>query len=422
MPNEIAKRGDSPATALQNFLTMNQKQLVMALPDQLRARPERFIRLATTALVTTPQLQNCNMLSICNSVMLAAQLGLEPNNGLGHGWLIPYAKVCTFQPGYRGLLDLGYRAQAFKAAQPQVVYVGDDFEYEEGATPKLFHRPAPPSRRTRLSDNDEDYSWIGAYCRVVVPDGSIDVMWMWKEEIEAVRAKASRAGDNSPWVKWFWEMVRKTPVKRHMKFLRLSPQAALGVGVDDQAEAFHAKDYEASRAPLLAQDNVIDAVMEEQALAAEDVLRGSREQQQQVAAQKIEQGQQEAARRKREPRQPKEQPIPTDNGSAKKATGTAQNVAGGQTATPIGHRNAREIPHTPTLGQEVVEDEPPLFAEPQTPTIPDYLPIIGEQAYWRILGSNGYDEGTIGYVKDSHRAAILRDLADEVATQAEERK
>lgn len=302
MPNEIAKRGDSPATALQNFLTVNQKQLVMALPDQLRTRPERFIRLATTALVTTPQLQNCGMLSICNSVMLAAQLGLEPNNGLGHGWLIPYAKVCTFQPGYRGLLDLGYRADSFKAAQPQVVYVGDDFEYEEGATPKLFHKPAPPSRRRKSGDGDEDWEWIGAYCRVKLADGGIDALWMWREEIELVRAKASRAGDNSPWNKWFWEMVRKTPVKRHMKFLRLSPQAALGVGIDDQAEAFHARDYSASRAPLLAQDNVIDATMEEQALAAEDVLRGSREQQQEVAAQRIEQ---EQSKRTRQPRTPK---------------------------------------------------------------------------------------------------------------------
>lgn len=389
MPNEIAKRGDSPATALQNFLTMNQKQLVMALPDQLRARPERFIRLATTALVTTPQLQNCNMLSICNSVMLAAQLGLEPNNGLGHGWLIPYAKVCTFQPGYRGLLDLGYRAQAFKAAQPQVVYVGDDFEYEEGATPKLFHRPAPPSRRKKLSDEDEDYDWTGAYCRVVVPDGSIDVMWMWREEIEAVRAKASRAGDNSPWVKWFWEMVRKTPVKRHMKFLRLSPQAALGVGVDDQAEAFHAKNYEASRAPLLAQDNVIDAVMEEQALAAEDALRGSREQQQQVAATKIEQGQQEAARRKREPRR------------------TAQT------------RNSERDSMPPLMANGGEQRPSSLFAS--------YREKLTPEAFTRILGKSrevitdeGTDERPNGFatpeeITPDFMDLIIFDLEDEIA-------
>lgn len=395
MSQEIAKRGDSPATALQNFLTINQKQLVMALPDQLRARPERFIRLATTALVTTPQLQNCNMLSICNSVMLAAQLGLEPNNGLGHGWLIPYAKVCTFQPGYRGLLDLGYRAQAFKAAQPQVVYVGDDFEYEEGATPKLFHRPAPPSRRKLMGDGEEDWEWLGAYSRVIVPDGTVDILWMWREEIEAVRAKASRAGDNSPWVKWFWEMVRKTPVKRHMKFLRLSPQAALGVGVDDQAEAFHAKDYSASRAPLLAQDNVIDAVMEEQALAAEDVLRGSREQQNEVAAQKIEQVQQEAARRKREPRAPKRTIY--------------------HPADPLGRVSIGDVDATQT---SIIGAEPLLFVKPQTLTIPDYLPIIGEQAYWRILGSNGYESPND--VPPAKRSAILSEMAGEAEFQQSE--
>lgn len=386
MPNEIAKRGASPATALQNFLTLNQKQLVMALPDQLQARPDRFIRLATSALVTTPTLQNCNMLSICNSVMLAAQLGLEPNNGLGHGWLIPYAKVCTFQPGYRGLLDLGYRAGSFKAAQPQVVYVSDDFEYEEGATPKLYHKPAPPSRRKMVADpeGNDDWDWIGAYSRVIVPDGTVDMFWMWREEIEAVRAKASRAGDNSPWVKWFWEMVRKTPIKRHMKFLRLSPQAALGVGVDDQAESFHAKDYSASKAPLLAQDNVIDAVMEEQALAAEDVLRGTREQQQQVVAAKIEQGQQEAARRTRQPRKTQ-------------TTSTAS----------IPQEQRHQIPN---------DEPPPIVA----PTVADYLELIGDQAFWRILGSNGFESPND--IPENRRPAILRELANEAEIQRDEQR
>lgn len=291
MSQQLVERGkDTPVSALQKLLTANQKQLAMALPNSLRERPDRFIRLATTALITTPSLQNCNMLSIANSVMLAAQLGLEPNNGLGHGWLIPYKGVCTFQPGYRGLLELAYRSESIVTAQPIVVYVGDDFDYAEGAEPRLIHRPAPIAQRRSAKDEVEEWEWVGAYSRVKLPSGHTDVLWMWRDEILAVRDKSGNISqknpDASPWRRWFWEMAKKTPVKRHCKFLRLSGAAQLAVGVDDQAEAFAGRPS-TDKLPDIAQDLVIDEYMKEQALSADDALEGSREAAQEVAERKL---------------------------------------------------------------------------------------------------------------------------------------
>jgi len=282
MSNEIARL--DPVSALQKFFNARTKQLQAALPAYLRDRPDRYIRLATTALIQNPKIQDCNMVSIINSLWISAQLGLEPNTPLGHGWLIPYGKVCTFQPGYRGLLDLGFRAGTFKAASPVVVYAGDVFEYEEGLDVKLIHRPVPPSQRKKRAGGEgpEDWDWIGAYCRVKLPDGTPDVHWMWREEIEAVKRKASRAGDDSPWGKWFWEMVKKTPVKRHMKFLRLSPEAGMAVGVDDQAEAFTVRPGQQT-----AQEVVIEADFVEEAESIDDSLRGSHEKQDAVVAEKL---------------------------------------------------------------------------------------------------------------------------------------
>lgn len=312
MSNELVKRGqDTPVSALQKLLTANSKQIEMATRS---IRPERLIRLACTALNVTPALQNCNMLSICNSVMLSAQLGLEINNGLGHGWLIPYKGVCTFQPGYRGLIDLAYRAESIKTISPIVVYEGDEWDLREGDDPHFHHTPVPPSRRVKKG---EDYSWIGAYSRCRLPDGRIDLLWMWREEIEDLRRKSSRAG-NGPWDTWFWEMVKKTPIKRHMKFLRLSQDAEIAVGVDDQAEAFAASDAVKTRRDEVVQDMVLESSFVDQALDAEDKIGGgSREEQERVRDQKL------AAIKSGTPAVPEERPTIMDREFADPDPGAA---------------------------------------------------------------------------------------------------
>lgn len=374
MSTELAKRGqDTPISSLQKLLKANEGQLKMALPDHLRSRPDRFIRLATTALITTPSLQNCSMLSIANSVMLAAQLGLEPNNGLGHGWLISYAKVCTFQPGYRGLLDLGYRANAFRSAQPQIVYTGDEWDYREGAEPRLDHVPCPPSRRRLLDKEDpESWDWIGAYSRVKLPDNGIDALWMWKEEIEAVRDKSSKAAnrDDSPWKRWAWEMIKKTPVKRHMKFLRLSPEAALAVGADDQAEAFADRDRDKIRRNTLAQDVMLTEEMREQAEEIDYTLNPPREE--------AVQAQNEIRERKTRRRDPAPQEPPPDASSLADLLSMVKSPADAVQAFGDMHK---------TVSQTFAED--------------------GQERYERIMGEHGFAASpkvTAGDMERAHKA------------------
>jgi len=282
--NQIVKGKDSPVTALQKLLVANQHQIELALPKHLR--PERLIRLAVTALKTTPSLQNCSLLSICNSVMLSAQLGLEINNGLGHGWLIPYGKICTYQPGYRGLLDLSYRTGSIRDARAIVVYEHEPFAYEEGARPVFSHTPMAASDRRMGSQK-----WIGAYNRLTSIDNYQSCFWMWKEEIEEIRDKCSRVKDKDgkivgPWVTWFWEMTKKTVIKRHLKMQHLSSDVALAVGVDDQAEAYSATDDKLTRLQV-AQDLVLENGIIDQAIQADDELEGSLDQQQQVAQEKL---------------------------------------------------------------------------------------------------------------------------------------
>lgn len=77
-----------------------------ALPEVIT--PERFTRMALSALNTTPKLNECTPMSFLAALMNAAQLGLEPNTPLGQAFLIPYNNKgkmeCQFQLGYKGLM------------------------------------------------------------------------------------------------------------------------------------------------------------------------------------------------------------------------------------------------------------------------------------------------------------------------------
>ena len=89
----------------------------MSIPDMVKAMmpeikkalpsvitPERFTRIALSALNNTPALRQCTPISFMAALMNAAQLGLEPNTPLGQAYLIPYKNKgqleVQFQVGY----------------------------------------------------------------------------------------------------------------------------------------------------------------------------------------------------------------------------------------------------------------------------------------------------------------------------------
>ena len=91
-----------------------EPEIRRALPAVLT--PERFIRMALSAINNTPELANCTPMSfiaVIAALINAAQLGIEPNTPLGQAYLIPYKNKgileCQFQLGYKGLIDLACR-------------------------------------------------------------------------------------------------------------------------------------------------------------------------------------------------------------------------------------------------------------------------------------------------------------------------
>ena len=108
---EVKQQGGNKKT-LQALIQSMQGEIARALPQAIT--PERFTRMALSAVSSNPDLSHCESKSFLGAMMTAAQLGLEPNTPLGQAYLIPYKDKgelkAQFQLGYKGLIDLAYRS------------------------------------------------------------------------------------------------------------------------------------------------------------------------------------------------------------------------------------------------------------------------------------------------------------------------
>ena len=63
--------------SIADMIKAMEPEIKKALPQVIT--PERFTRMALSALNTTPKLAECSQMSFLGALMNAAQLGLEPN-------------------------------------------------------------------------------------------------------------------------------------------------------------------------------------------------------------------------------------------------------------------------------------------------------------------------------------------------------
>lgn len=202
-------------------------EIKKALPTVLT--PERFTRIALSALNNTPALQQCTPMSFLAALMNAAQLGLEPNTPLGQAYLIPYKNKgqleCQFQIGYKGLIDLAYRNGQMQTIQAQAVYENDEFHYEYGLEPKLVHRPAS-------YDRGELVYFYGIFRTV---NGGYGMSVMSKADMDNYAKTYSKAFDSSysPWKSNYEEMAKKTVIKQALKYAPIKTDFQRALSTDE---------------------------------------------------------------------------------------------------------------------------------------------------------------------------------------------
>lgn len=220
----IAKK--QPQT-IKDYINAMSGEIAKALPQVMT--PERFTRIALSAVSNTPKLGNCTPQSFLGAMMNAAQLGLEPNTPLGQAYLIPFENrkkgitECQFQIGYKGLIDLAYRSGEVKMIDAQTVYENDEFEYELGMDPVLKHKPARTNRGNP----------IYFYATFKLTNGGQGFQVMSIEDVQEHAKKYSKTYNNGPWQTNFEEMAKKTVLKKLLKYAPLKTEFVKQVTSDE---------------------------------------------------------------------------------------------------------------------------------------------------------------------------------------------
>jgi len=220
------KSKKAPST-IKDYINLYSKEIAKALPSVLT--PERFSRMAMTAITKTPKLAECSPQSFIGSLLTAAQLGLEPNTPLGQAYLIPFYNSrkriyeCQFQVGYKGMIDLCNRSGEIKNIEAHIVYENDEFEFEYGLDSKLKHKPC-------MSDKGAPV-WVYALYRLNNGGYGFEVMSV--DDCMAHGEKYSKAFNNSPWQTNPEEMMKKTVLKKVLKYAPVRSDFVKGTVADE---------------------------------------------------------------------------------------------------------------------------------------------------------------------------------------------
>lgn len=222
------ENGEAKPKGIAGLLAM--KKDAMAAVATAHLTPEKLIKIVGVAMSRTPLLLQCDPMTVLNSVMTLAELGLSPGP-LGDAYLIPFKNgktqryECQLIIGYRGMVTLARRSGQISTITAEVVREGDEWEFELGLDAKLRHVPKAKADATiRL-----------AYALVKFKDGSHQICVMTKDEIDGIRRR-SRAAGSGPWVSDYAEMAKKTVIRRLCKLLPLTPELETAIATVDRTE------------------------------------------------------------------------------------------------------------------------------------------------------------------------------------------
>jgi len=231
---------DAGRQTFQSALEAMKPEFAKVLPRSITA--DRLIRIALTEVRKNPTLAQCDLQSTIGSIMVGAQLALEPGV-MGQAYLVPFNQsvkedgqwkkrmVCTFIPGWQGYVDLvsrSGRASCWTGA----VYEGDEFDASLGSKPFVHHIPdwnAGEGRKLLYT-----YS-VGRQ------KGSIEpVVDVWgTAKVIAHRARYNKVGDKhySYTNENNFEMyARKLPLLQVVKYLPKSVELQMASTLDMSAD------------------------------------------------------------------------------------------------------------------------------------------------------------------------------------------
>lgn len=299
---------------------------------------DRFLNASIAAVKQTPSILTATPRSLFAALTKAAQDGLLPDGREGvitvFSQKVPnttpqaYENVAQWNPMFYGLRKRAREIDGI-IIDAQVVFVGDEFEYELGDQPFIRHKPKPRAERLDAS------AGLAVYAIFRHPtEGILHREVMWKPEVFDTMNQ-SRAKTSLMWTTFWTEGWKKTVGRRGSKSVPVSPDLERLITRDDENFEFPTAAPAAARTlpPPVPEDEETEAVTIE-------------------------------------PEKP--EPTPPKPSRARKAK-----------PEPVA-----EVPHNPDTG-EVIEEEPdpapPAATTPIETEVDPGPPAVGSEAWWASL-------------------------------------
>jgi recombination protein RecT len=214
---------------------------------------ERANKMIAAALVIgcDPALRNCSPESIGQAVIGVAMMDLSIDKTMGHCYLVPYGNGVQLQVGYKGMIQLLFRAGWAIKSFP--VYECDEFDI--GEIDYLGNTTSFKFKQNIDDRNEGDKDWVyqnlrGVYVVAQHADTKdVYSTFVAKQSIEKLR-KVSPNQKNSQfptgiWKDWYESMAIAKAVKVLAKRLPIGDsRAAIALAIDDKTDIGTAVNYE----------------------------------------------------------------------------------------------------------------------------------------------------------------------------------
>ena len=202
------------------FSVMIQSDAYKNLINNTLGDPKRaagFITAITSAVATNPALQECEPVTILSAGLLGETLQLSPSPQLGQYYLVPFndrklgRKVCTFQLGYKGYIQLAIRSGQYKKLNAMAIKEGELIKYD----------PLNEEIEVQLIEDDaerEAAPTIGYYAMFEYLNGFRKVIYWSKDKMESHALQYSQGYKAKKgytfWEKSFDDMAIKTMLRQ----------------------------------------------------------------------------------------------------------------------------------------------------------------------------------------------------------------
>ena len=193
--------------------------------------PSQFKNIVINEVKKSEKMQQAflnNPASLFASILLCAELGLNPSADVGEFYFLPFGSKITPILGYKGVMNLILRSGEISKLWSEIVYQDDEFEYELGLEPKLVHKP----NHERTNKN---IKYVYAVAKLTNGETMFKVMSKKEimEIVEMSKYPNSLYGSSKDPQGW---MYKKTVIKQLSKTLPKDYYGKRGISVDDKVE------------------------------------------------------------------------------------------------------------------------------------------------------------------------------------------